>query len=169
MTMAQEIARRMISPTQGALLPNPFLYTLPTELWDKAKDFFGYTATFAGPTVLPAGGSVTVQTGIQSDSAFVIVASSLLATSTDESVVLGYVPQLVQIIDQTAGRNFFDAPTHAMNVFGTAQAPSWWSIPKLILPSSTIGTTLTNLDPANARNVRIIYWGFKIFNVVANG
>lgn len=164
MTMASQVARHMVAPSAGSLLPNPFLYTLPEELWDKQKDFFGYTATFTGANVLPASASATVSTSIQSDSAFIIVGASLLASDITDAAALGYVPQTVQISDQASGRTFFDAPTAVMNVFGSGAQPAYWAMPKLVMPASTISTTLNNLE-ATARNVRITYWGFKVFNV----
>lgn len=147
--------------TPGSLLPNPFLYTLPRVLWGKQKDFFGYTATF---NPLAASASLSVQTVIQNDSAFIIIAA--VATVTDspaDTTVQSFVPQTVQIQDQTAGTNFFDQPTHFMNLFGTATNPLYWALPRLVPPGSTLTTTLNNLE-ANARIVRILFIGFKVFN-----
>jgi hypothetical protein len=161
-SIAQTLARAAVLPSQQTLLPNPFLYTLPEELWDKAKDQFGYTANFLP---VPANGTLTVQTNIQSDSAFIIVSAVATVTNTAETQRQAFASALVQIQDQTSGRNFYDQPTHFHNVFGTAEQPAWWQIPRLVYPSSTLSTTIQNLDTANARNFRVLYLGFKVFGI----
>jgi len=149
----------------GSLLPNPFLYTLPEVLWNKVKEFFVYSAQFVGPTALGASATQTVQTVVQNDSAFVLLAITGICTSTDESTLVTFVPELLQIQDQTAGRNIFDQSQHYMNVVGTAGEPAFLTLPKLVKPGATLTTTLQNLE-ATARHVRLSYVGFKVFNQV---
>lgn len=155
-----------VLPAQQSLLPNPFMYTLPQELWDKAKDEFAYVANFLP---IGAGAALSVPTQIQADSAFVIVAAAAVVTNVAETARQAFFSATVQIQDQTSGRNFFDQATHFHNVYGTAEQPAWWAIPRLVYPSSTITTAIQNLDAVNARNVRCIYYGFKVFNVRVQG
>lgn len=149
----------------ASLLPNPFMLTLPRSMWGLLKDYFGYTATF---NPIAALATTPVQTNINRDAAFVIIAA--MATVTDspaDTTRVAFWPGLVQIRDEGAGVNFYDQPTHFHNVFGTAEAPAYWPIPKLLQPGSTVTTTLQNIE-ANARIVRITYLGFKIFNKETN-
>lgn len=162
MTIPQGIMRGAVSPSSASLLPNPFLYTLPRSLWGKVKDFFGYTVNFTGTNILAASTSQSLQTTVQNDSAFIIIAALATVTDSTDATRLTFVPQTVQIQDQSAGRNFFDAATHYHNVFGTAEAPAYWTLPRLVKAGSTLTTTLNNLE-ATARNVRIVYLGFKVF------
>lgn len=160
--MTAALQRMSVLPAQQTLLPNPFLYTLPQELWDKAKDQFAYTANFLP---VAAGGALTVQTNIQSDSAFIICSAVAVVTNTAETARQAFFSATVQIQDQTSGRNFFDQPTHFHNVFGTAEQPAWWQIPRLVYPASTLSTTIQNLDTVNARNARVLFLGFKVFGI----
>lgn len=169
MTAPNSMMRGATYPSgAGSLLPNPFLYTLPRTLWDKVKEFFGYTANFTGVNVLTASGNVTVQTVVQNDSAFILLGIGGTVTSTDEATRLTYVPQTIQIQDQTAGKNLFDQATHFMNVVGTAGEPFYFAIPKLVQPGATLSTTLNNLE-ATARNVRLTFYGFKVYDKAATG
>jgi len=161
---APMILRENVAPSMATLLPNPFLYTLPRPLWNKAKDFFGYTVNFTGTNILAASASLTLPTTVQNDSAFVIIAAVATVTDSTDAVQVTFVPETVQIQDQAQGRTFFDSPTHFMNVFGTAQQPAFWTLPRLVKAGSTLATTLQNLE-AVARNVRITYLGFKVFNM----
>lgn len=163
MTVPTGIMRANVAPSAASLLPNPFLYTLPRVLWGKVKDFFGYTVNFTGTNILAASATQTLQTTIQNDSAFVIIAAVAVVTDSADTTQITFVPQTVQIQDQSAGRNFFDSATHFHNVYGTAQAPAYWTLPRLVKAGATLSTTLANLE-AFARNVRISYLGFKIFN-----
>lgn len=162
MTTPQVMMRAGVAPSAATLLPNPFLYTLPRPLWGKLKDFFGYTVNFTGTNILAASATQTLQTVIQNDSAFIIIAANAVVTDAADTTQITFVPQTVQIQDQSAGRNFFDAPTHYHNVYGTAQQPAYWTLPRLVKAGSIISTTLANLE-AFARNVRITYLGFKVF------
>ena len=144
----------------------PFLGWLPRSLWRMAKDFFIYSAEFLP---LPAGGTASFDTAIQSDSDFLAVAATRLVTSVDNlTLVSGPVPQLVQIFDAGSGRNLMDRAQHIDNFFGTGQLPSYWPMPKIFRANATITTTVQNLDGVNDRNVRLSYLGFKIFDFPAS-
>lgn len=147
-------------PHYGTLLPNPFFGTLPRVLWNKLKQYFGYTATF-NPIV--ANTSLSVQTNINKDAAFIIVAALATVTDAADTTFVTQWPGTVQIRDEGDGANLFDNPTHFSNVFGTAQAPAFWPIPYMLQPGSTLTTTLQNLEAVN-RIVRVCYLGFKVFN-----
>jgi hypothetical protein len=163
--MPPQAVDRALNGQYASLLPNPFMLTLPRSLWGNLKDYFAYTATF---NPIAATSTTPVQTNINRDAAFVIIAA--MATVTDspaDTTRLAFFPATVQIRDEGAGVNFYDQATHFSNVFGTAEAPAYWPIPKLLQPGSTITTTLQNIG-ANAQVVRIAYLGFKIYDKVTN-
>lgn len=141
------------------LLLNPFWANLPPAVISLPKDFFVYGVEF-----LPLGASATAnqQFDVQSDSAFLILAGVGVVTDTANTVFSANVPQLVTIRDEGSGRNVFNIAQHFGNVFGTAQLPAYWTYPKILKPKTTVDVELQNLE-ATARNVRIGFWGFKLF------
>lgn len=145
---------------QNQVGPAPFLGWLPRKLWRRAKDFFVYSAEFI-PLALSA--TATFETAIQADSDFLCVAVSRLVTAVDNTTFIANVPQLVTIFDAGSGRNLMDRAIHIDNIMGTGQLPSYWPMPKIFRANSTITTTVQNLE-ATARNVRIAYLGFKVFD-----
>jgi hypothetical protein len=161
--MANPATRQQLLPSVMPL-PNWSAYAgiLPPAVLRATKDFFMYTAAF-----LPlAAGAVNTQvaTQIQADSDFLIIGASRIVTDTAAPPVVVAAPVItIQINDSGSGRNLLDAATHIDNVVGTAANPFYWPYPKLVKRTSTLTTILTNLDAANARNVRIAYYGFKLF------
>lgn len=155
-------AARTAAAPAGGLAPQlgPFFGLLPRPLLRRVKDFFVYTAEFLP---LPAGGTQTVNTAIQADSDFLIVAVTRVWTETDNTTFVLAVPALVTVTDAGSGRNLMDRAVHVDNLFGTAQLPSYWPYPKLIRASGTLNTTVQNLDGATAYNARMSYLGFKVF------
>lgn len=163
---AVDTMNRAMNGQYGSLLPNPFMLVLPQSLWPRLKDYFAYTATF---NPINASATLSVQTNIQKDAAFVIIAA--MATVTDspaDTTRVTFWPATVQIRDEGAGANFYDQPTHFHNVYGTAESPAYWPIPKLLQPGATLTTTFSNIE-ANARIVRVAYLGFKVYDRITNG
>lgn len=145
---------------QNQVGPAPFLGWLPRKLWRRAKDFFVYSAEFLP---LPASETATFETAIQADSDFLAVAVTRVVTDVANLVFSVDVPELVTIFDAGSGRNLMDRAIHIDNLMGTARLPSYWPMPKIFRANSTITTTVQNLE-AVARNVRIAYLGFKVFD-----
>lgn len=145
---------------QSQVGPAPFLGWLPRKLWRRAKDFFVYSAEF-----IPLAASITgtFETAIQADSDFLCVAVTRLVTAVDNTTFVANVPELVTIFDAGSGRNLMDRAIHIDNIMGTGQLPTYWPMPKIFRANSTITTTVQNLE-ATARNVRIAYLGFKVFD-----
>lgn len=125
----------------------------------RATDFFAYSAQF-----IPLGAGATASSNIvvQNDSDFLIVAGTLASRDTGTGAIQTDTPFLVQLTDSGSGRNLFDAAQDAANIFGTAQRPAWWTLPKFIKGGSTLVVSLQNLV-ATARNVRVSFWGVKVF------
>ena len=146
---------------------DPFYGKLPTEMLGRQRDFFTYTAEYL---TLAASATATVDLSIQADSDFLILGGVRAAFSSDDLTLItdantyeAFAPFLVNITDTGSGRSFMDRAVHVDNLFGTAQRPALWMFPKLIRASSVISTRLQNLT-ATARNVRLSYVGFKIFD-----
>jgi hypothetical protein len=112
---------------------------------------------------LAAGAAQTNTILISNDAAFVILEATMVLTDTTNLVFFAQRPVMVDLFDSASGRKFSNTPVHADNWFGTAQLPALWKLPKVLAPNGAFNVTLTNLDPANARNVRVSFNGFKIF------
>lgn len=151
----------MARAIRGARMP----WFLPMGMDRLTKDNFVYTADWFGATVLGAGATVAVAIQIQADSYFEAVQFNGNVSSTDNTTTpsVATPPILIQILDSGSGRTMFSSATLWGNVVGTAQLPGFMPYPKLFAPSSTVTVTLTNLDGANARNVRFAMIGFKVF------
>ena len=140
---------------------NPMYMMLPRGTWGFPRDFFAY-----GQEIVPLGVSartaVTIQ--IQADSDFLIVAGVL--DTRDGATGLAFQatpPLLIAIQDSGSGRELQSIDTPIGNLFGTGTLPAYWPFPKIIKRSSTITTTVTNLDAALTFNVRFTYLGIKLF------
>lgn len=150
---------------QPILAPNWFLGLIPRELWDRKKIFFIYTADF-----LPLGisATATVNTQIQNDSHFVCIGGAALVTNTTDTTVINSPSganasgKLVQITDVAAGFPLSQVPVPLENLLGSGQLPAVWALPKLFRKGTTIATQVQNLI-ATAHNVRISYWGIRIY------
>lgn len=160
MANAGQVRRYTMSPAITPAL-NPFFGLLPPKLWKAPKDFFMYSANFLP---LAAGATQTTDIAIESDSDFLIVAG--VRTITDGATDLVFQaagPFTVVVFDNGSGRNLQNQAQHIENMFGTAELPAYWPFPKFVPRASTLSTTLQNLDATNAFNIRIAYFGFKIF------
>lgn len=157
-----------MAPTvQPVIVRVPHIITgeWPPALRRRQKDLFIVTAEFLP---LGAGLTATVAVNIEAESDFVIQSAQGLVTSDDNLTLVGFPPILCDLRDTGSGRTFSDAPVPFVSMFGTAQAPAyWWQMgwAKRLRQSSTLMVTLQNLDVANDRNVRLAFWGAKVFRV----
>lgn len=161
-----------IPQPQPVLAPNWFLGLVPREFWNVKKTFFIYEADF---TPLGPGATATVNTQIQNDSHFLVVAACGLVTDVTNATVINSpsnanaAGKLAQVVDVAAGFPLSNVPVPFENFFGSAALPAIWAIPKLFRKGTTIATQLQNLI-ATAHNVRISYWGIRIYpSVPAEG
>ena len=149
-------------PLRTAQLNPAYLFTdlLPSELKRRAKQFFVYSVEF-----LPLGASATAtQTFVsQGDSAFIAVGATGQSRDTGTGAAQADRPFTMAMLSSGSGRQLQDRAQDFDNIVGTAQLPSIWPAPYILAPSSTFSVTLTNLI-ATARNVRISFVGFKVFN-----
>lgn len=165
MAQALTARRQGIASPQPVLAPNWFLGLVPREYWGAYKTFFIYEQDF-----LPVSASATT-TGniqIQADSHFLCVAGVALITGTTNVTVINSpsganaAGKLVLITDVGSAMPLMSTPVPLDNLFGTAQLPAVWPIPKLFRASGTIATQIQNLI-ATDHNVRLSYWGIRIY------
>lgn len=156
MTTTRLPADRLLAAIEGGKYP----YWFPNGAKNLAVDYFAYGTNFSP---LAASATTTNPIAINSDSAFFILAATAVETATDNTTFLTQHPLLVQLAEGGASRNFFNESLHFDEVFGSAELPMVWPLPKLLLPNSTLNVTLQNLE-AVARNVRVAFHGFKVFN-----
>lgn len=165
--MARPNAERSkgIPQPQPLLAPNWFLGLVPREFWNVYKTFFIYEQDF-----LPLAVSQTTvgNIQIQNDSHFLCVGAAALVTTVDNLTIVNAESnanasaKLVLITDVGSGMPLSQTPVPIDNLFGTAQRLATWAIPKLFKAGGTIATQIQNLE-ATARNVRISYWGIRLY------
>jgi hypothetical protein len=155
---------------QPLLAPNWFLGLVPREFWNVHKTFFIYEADF-----VPIGALATasVNTQIQNDSHFLCIAGIGLVTDNTGVTVINSPSnanssgKLTQIIDVAAGYPLSPVVIPLENLFGSAQLPAMWAIPKLFRKGTTIQTVLQNLVNT-AHNVRLSYWGIRLYDQIGS-
>lgn len=136
-------------------------------------DPFTYTTNFVTPNQLAASATATLQFIVQNDSAFAICKSTYTIADVNNVAVANLQPfgsggasnltgVLATMTDSGSGRSLMDNAVPIDSIYGTAQFPRIWPIPKILDPASTFATTLQNLV-ATAWHVRLAYHGYKVF------
>ena len=139
---------------------------------------FFYTAQFL--TGVAVGTSVTVNTGIQSDSDFICRYMTITVYNSPNNLILALLaPLTISLFDNSSGRTLMDNATAIQNVMGGppgtvggsgGSAPFIFPEPWLIRAGGTVQTTLTNQTSAaigtggsTFPRVDIAYSGMKVF------
>lgn len=138
----------------------PLVAALPPELRNLPRGGFTYTASFVP---IAAGATGTVNTAIQADAHFALVAIARTVFQTDNTTVVAAPPLMLQLTSSGSGRFLSDAAIHLENYAGTAQLPFVFPMPFVLTAGSQLSATLQNLNGATAYNVRIAFHGFKLF------
>lgn len=157
---AQPDIQSAVASLAAATRQGKYPWWYPDGAKGSAIDYFVYGTDF-----LPLASGATVQNNINinGDSAFCILSAVLVETGTDNTTFLANAPLLFRMQDSGAGRYLSNIPIHASNWFGTAQEPKYWDVPKILSPNTTFAVEAQNLE-AVARNIRVAFHGFKIFN-----
>lgn len=171
MTQPLQARRSGIPQAQPILAPNWFLGLVPREYWNVEKSFFIYEQDF-----LPLGISATAvgNVQIQQDSHFLCIAAVAIVVDTTNTNLINSEAnsiasgKLVLITDVGSGMPLSNVPVPLENIAGTGRQPAIWPIPKLFRAGGTISTQIQNLI-ATAHNVRISYWGMRIYYQLALG
>lgn len=146
---------------QGAALipPAGALGWLPPNEWATVKDFYGYSAVF---NPLAALGTQSQNISIQSDTNFIILFATLVATDAAETTQLAFAPALCELRDASSGATLTQQPVHVESLFGTAAQPGIFAVPKVMKANSSLIVTLQNLEN-QARVYRINFFGFRSY------
>lgn len=142
-----------------ALQSGRYPFWFPEGAKNLAIDYFAYGTSFLP---LGASASTTNPININSDSAFFILSACLVETDTANTTFFLNRPLLCNLQEGGSSRGLFNQALHVDNVYGTAEEPKYWDIPKLLLPNSTFNVTIQNLE-AVARNVYVTFHGFKLY------
>lgn len=111
-----------------------------------------------------AAATATDDIPIQSDSDF--LAFDLNVTVNDQTTpetVIQFPAVTIQIFDTGSGRSFFNQAAHVNNVAGNAQRPGSLFPFRMVRGGSSLQVQVTNLDAANAIDVRVSLVGIKVF------
>jgi len=122
--------------------------------------------------------NTTGQFVVQSDAAFIIMATSYIVTDTANAAVANlqpfgsggassFAPFLITQTDQGAGRNFQNLPVEIDSCFGLGRELYHLAVPKILDQNSTYSVTVQNLS-ATDRNLRLTFHGAKVFGQVGN-
>lgn len=136
---------------------------LPSHLRGKPKQLYAYQAAFVGASVLAAGATVAVNVAIDNDSDFLITSVNKIATDSTQLIFLAFLPATIQLQYTGSGATFFQIADHIENVAGDGALPGTQPWPFIIPGGASLQVTLTNLDPVNARVVRVSFPGIKIY------
>lgn len=139
--------------------PAGVLGWLPPRFWPNIKEFFAYSVNFLP---LAASGTQTQSISIQSDTDFILLYGTMVATQTDNVTPLAFAPALVQLRDGSSGNDLFQSPLHVENVFGDAMQPGIFAVPYYLRANSNLQVTLQNLE-ANDRNYRLAFHGCRVW------
>lgn len=144
------------TPTWAALLPR--------GIWFQTAKPFTYVAEFLPIAAAGTPGDVVAfDITIQNDSDFLMAQITGIVTDVANVVFVDQYAALIRMEDTGAGRNAESRAQPFENVRGTAQLPFYLPVAKLVDRGGTLTTTITSLDAANIRNVRLSYHGFKLF------
>ena len=169
-----------VPQAQPLLAPNWFLGLVPRQFWNVYKTFYVYELDFAnavaggapqgnGGAAVAANGTSNGTVQVEAGSHFLAIAGCAIVTTTDNlTLVYGAgsttpAQKLVQITDTGSGQPLSNVPAPLDNFFGSGMLPAVWAIPKLFAAAGGIGVTVQNLATATAHNVRLSFWGVRIY------
>lgn len=130
-----------------------------------AKDFFTYSAVFTG---LTAGVTQQKNIAISDDSDFIVLKTTFFA---DDGVGSKFTPNtrlipnvLILLTDTGSGRQLMDAPQPLYNLFGTAENPFIYPVPKQLKRRTVLQIAATNQENAAATwRFTLSFIGVKVF------
>lgn len=156
------------------VLADPVRMYLPRDYWNRARDWFVFTADYSAATAVLAASAVAQQATfqVQNDSDFLVLAiSAVVATNATPPVEQAFRQMTCQIQDSGSSANWFDRFTALDNIAGKLNAgagsvqPGWLEHPRFIPAASQVTVQLTNLT-ATAWQVWIAFRGVKIYRTL---
>lgn len=144
----------------------PALYGgfLPPDLKDAPRDYFAYAPPIFN---LAPGASGTQTFTVQNDSDFLLVAvAGTVVNAAALATPVVFPAQTVQFTDSGSGRQLSNRELPWDAAVGTGQLPFYFPYPKFIDRASDFSTAIANNDPVITIEVRIVFHGFKIFDMM---
>lgn len=139
-----------------------FAYLLEKRIGDRQWDWFMYSASWLPLAIAAPLTARSIQ--IDSDADFLALACTGVARAVASPAAQNAdTPFLVTMRNSGTGADLFDAVQDWTQVVGTAQRPAWWGLPRLMPLGSTLVVSLQSLDAATAWNVRLGFWGIKVY------
>lgn len=145
---------------------NPFIGLIPSDAWNKLKQYMAFSWNFTGANALAASSNGNLSINVDNTSDMVFMLPSALVTSTDDATAYAYWPILGQFALTAGSKVFSDAPIPLGNLAPPASTPKYFPYPMYVPANSTLTLTLTNLVATNF-NVRVMCEGFRVFGQAA--
>lgn len=150
-----------LTETNQGIVGALFAAMMDKKIGNRDWDWFLYEAN---PWLPLAAGATTPQTlQVDSDADFLAFACVGIARNPATAAQSTENPFLVSARSSGTGADLFSAAVDWNMIVGNANRPAWWGMPRLMARSSTYVFTLQNLDAANAWNVRLGFWGIKVY------
>lgn len=135
---------------------------LPQAWKTRAKEYGGYSLEWTPMTANTSNQKATFTTDANVD--FVGLFPTWYVTDTAAPPVEQLTPQIMLQLSLSGGRNWFDKPVHLKNFCGSQSTNGFpFAFPIWLPRSSTVNAFITDLAGL-ARNVRITFHGFVIYD-----
>lgn len=168
--------------TQGAVitrvLADPVRQYLPSQYWNRARDFFSFNLDF---NTLGVSTTATDQFIVQNDSDFLVLSiQGTAATAAAGTAERTFWPYLISIADTGSGAQWFGGDgngfTHIQNQVGrisggTAGIACDYAMlehPRFVPAASTVTVVVNNLS-ANADRLWLSFRGVKVYRSLRQG
>lgn len=135
---------------------------LPQDLFLIPLDFVPIGAAGSGTDILTRTYTADADADVEVVGMARVITNGVAPAAGDINAV-AFAPMLITMTMTSSGRQLMPSATHLENVAGTAQLPAAWPRPKLIPKTASLKIQIQNLHTANAFNLRLCLYAFKIF------
>lgn len=161
------------------VLADPVRMYLPSEYWNRARDWFTFALDF---NVLTVSGNTVLSFTVQNDSDFLVMSlTATAATATAGTAEVPYWPYLISIQDTSSGAQWINSNNgsfdHLQNIFGRMSGgtaaiavgdPGYLEYPRFVPRGGTVTVTVNNLS-AVANRLWLSFQGIKIYSTLRQG
>lgn len=135
---------------------------LAQDLFFIPLDFIPIGAAGSGTDIIVRSFTSDADADLEIVGAARVITQGVAPAAGDINAV-AFAPMLITFTMTSSGRQLMSSAAHLENVAGTGQLPAAWPRPKLIPKTSTLKVQVQNLHTANAFNLRLVLYAFKIF------
>jgi hypothetical protein len=129
---------------------------------DLTAQAFSYVLTLAN---VASGATASGALQILADSAFLIQSTVVTSVDVTTGLLVSNPVGTIQLTDSGSGQSLFSAALPLSSVFGTAQLPFLWTLPRLLKANSTIAAQFTAGTTTNNVTYYLSFNGMKIYNL----